>query len=565
VLQISSDLLIRKILFLTASIATLLVAPLVLFDPINLPKLLITSIGATAVAILLLSKVSLRNLKFSIKVLSITSIAGLFCALSLNNNEELSRELWGTFGRNNGTLFYLCLTILWIGAASLRTEGNLIVFEKTLIRVGYIQTIYVTLQLLELDPIKWSQEKALVGTLGNLNFMSSFLGAASIIMVLLALDEATAISSKAFYLLVSAWNLFIIYVSGSLQGIAMFVVGVATFYSAVILGSKRLHAGVKISFFFVLFTAGASSILGLFGEGPFGGFLQQQTMLFRRDYITAGLNMFIASPIFGHGLDAYGDLYRQFRDQIAVTRTGPQRVSNAAHSVFVDWGVGGGVLVLAPLTILLAYPLYKSLRRSLAISYESKLSELRSSALLFSWLFILVFGINQIGTSLWIWILAGLLMGVPESNSAKLARRNKSNSTEGNFGNSDFVDSKNVSKGYCVVLGILSCLVGFAAVLPPVKNDWEFMRANSKGDLETMWGVSTRSTSTTFYSEITLEKVAKVDPGGALELARELLSAHPNSFFGWATIARFSSGEEKKIALSKLRELDPLNLEIPRG
>jgi hypothetical protein len=50
-----------------------------------------------------------------------------------------------------------------------------------------------------------------------------------------------------------------------------------------------------------------------------------------------------ANSLNGVGLDSYGDFYRPFRSLEAVTRTGPQRVTNTAHNIFLDVTTGAGL------------------------------------------------------------------------------------------------------------------------------------------------------------------------------------------------------------------------------
>lgn len=79
------------------------------------------------------------------------------------------------------------------------------VVTTVFMRTSYFISIYTTLQFADLDPIPWSQ-KLPVATLGNINFMSAFLGLANIIILGKFFVEKLQISQKIFFVLVLAWN-----------------------------------------------------------------------------------------------------------------------------------------------------------------------------------------------------------------------------------------------------------------------------------------------------------------------------------------------------------------------
>jgi len=96
------------------------------------------------------------------------------------------------------------------------------------------------MQVGDLDPIDWSQ-KLMVATLGNINFMSSFLGLASISMITRIMVDKIALPARLHYLFFISVNGFLIWISGSIQGIAVFAAGV----SMVLLMQVRRSRGLK--------------------------------------------------------------------------------------------------------------------------------------------------------------------------------------------------------------------------------------------------------------------------------------------------------------------------------
>ena len=114
----------------------------------------------------------------------------------------------------------------------LASSASLALTRVTFERLGYFVSIYTLIQLMDLDPINWSQ-KLMVATLGNINFMSSFLGLTTISYTSRVFLERLSVSAKLFFIFLSTLNIFLIIVSKSIQGLGVYAAGLclmATFW-----------------------------------------------------------------------------------------------------------------------------------------------------------------------------------------------------------------------------------------------------------------------------------------------------------------------------------------------
>lgn len=119
-----------------------------------------------------------RNGFLSLPNLFKICIASLLIALFVSfafSGAPIGQQLWGSFGRNTGLLTYISLIGILLAATAIRTEEFTEKLVKVLILTNIPIGIYCIIQILGLDPVNWSSF-APFGTLGNVNFLSAFLG-----------------------------------------------------------------------------------------------------------------------------------------------------------------------------------------------------------------------------------------------------------------------------------------------------------------------------------------------------------------------------------------------------
>ena len=175
-------------IFIVGPATTIVVTPWITFDPVSLPKLLVlTSLGFLGAGLLLANKFNLLNsIKLNVRIAALTFISAMLVTI-LFSGAPLEQQIWGVFGRNTGAVSYLALMLVLLGANAL--QDNLlyrrVVFS--LLATSSFMTLYCLLQIAGRDPIRWSEYNTF-GTLGNINFLSAFLGLSSVASAALLLD-----------------------------------------------------------------------------------------------------------------------------------------------------------------------------------------------------------------------------------------------------------------------------------------------------------------------------------------------------------------------------------------
>jgi O-antigen ligase len=482
------------------------------------------------------------------------------------NSAPWYQQLWGTWGRSTGLITYISFIVIMVAALLMASTEQMRITRVSFERLGYFITFYTLVQLMDLDPINWSQ-KIMIATLGNINFMSSFLGLTAISYTCRALKEQLALSTKIFFLSMTSLNLYLIYISQSIQGIGVYLAGLALLLTFKIRQSFNLVKSLIFLTFSIVF--GILSLLGTAGFGPFS-MLRQETVIFRLDYWRAGINMLIANPLNGIGIDSYGDYYREFRTLEAVTRTGPQRVTNTAHNIFLDVFSGSGAFTGIIFTLLMALT-------AKAIVSSLKDNSVNNDFVAFGamWLGFMVFcliSINQIGVGVWGFIFTGLVNGfvircriekrnIENSLSpGKKRLKNARNRRPITFESDEKLMSPN--RGLQVAIsGVLAIAVGALSLIPNVA-DARFVSAIRSSNLDLAMDVVKSPGIQDFHIEKLISTLAEAGRSKeSLELALLLTKQNPQSWTAWVAIV--SSGvatrDQRVRAANELFRLDPKN------
>ena len=552
------------VLIVTSTVTTLAVSPFSSYDPINLPKMLVLVTGASLLLVPLLANLKLL---VGINTLFISSVLVLVSTLLvafLRNPAPHAQQLWGVWGRSTGLLTYIAFVVVLTSTILLSFKSEVRSLRQVFERLSYFITGYTLIQAGDIDPINWSQ-KAMVATLGNINFMSSFLGLASISFFSRLLMEKLAITSKAHYLVLVLTNLFLIWISESIQGLAVFAAGA----SIILAFSIRRNLDFKrvIYWFLAIIPVGTVSFLGTAGIGPLSSF-RQETVIFRRDYWLAGIQMTQENWFDGVGIDSYGDYYEQYRDLEAVVRTGPQRVTNTAHNIFLDVSSGAGVLAALAFFALFALTIaiiVKILKRG---EYDPSLSAF--SGMFVGFVIFSLISINQIGVGVWGFVFMGYVIGAgasQELSSHNLLSKRDSEKKVSNehpdsrkkIGNSKF--SRTISFVVTLLVGTL----GFFSALIPFRTDMNMLAAVRAKDFESMKIVASRDSATTFHREKYMTLL--LDAGRELEAYEFALSEYernPRSGISLRIIAYTEQAPKglRIVALEQLMALDPNNSEL---
>ena len=408
---------IYQILLFSGPLITLAVNPWTSYDPIGLPKMLILASFATSLGFLLISRRNEVRAKLPRATLIVfaTFVSWLVVSMFFSG-APLQQQLWGSFGRNTGFLTYISLLTILIATAILSSRDYYAGLTKALVGTALPMTAYCLVQMAGKDPIGWS-EFATFGTLGNVNFLSAFFGMTSIACLALASHSSFKFSSRSLLAALGLLDIYIAFSTGSIQGVVIFIAGI---FALLAIRLRYFKGKIKISliglYIITLITSVTTGTLGLVNKGPLAQFLYQPSVIFRSDYIHAGWEMTLRKPLFGVGLDSYGDWYRETRGEISTLRTGVNRISNSAHNIFLDVSSNGGLVLglsFLAIVILAGISALKFLKTQ--STFDPYFAALAS--VWFAYQVQALVSINQIGVGIWGWILSGTLIGYGEISS----------------------------------------------------------------------------------------------------------------------------------------------------
>ena len=375
------------------------------YDPINLPKFQFFSIATITLAMyFLVTKVRIDLKKF--KVVLISLIAFIVALLvSVIGSGTIYKGLIGTYGRNLGMLTYSLFALLMLLTALRAKRENIEYALYSLFLLGAIETSYGVLQHLGLDPIDWRNPYSpIIGSFGNPNYMSAFLGVTAITS-LYFFSKSKNIFIRAASLLQILVSVWLIQASSSSQGLLAIYLG-AGLFAVSLFEKNRLAKNLGGTIFLVGLLLG---IIGILNRGPMS-FVYQSSISARGDYWRAALSMFKSNPIIGVGLERYGDYFGIHRDMQQVTLRGYGTFSDNAHNVFLQFlSTGGAFLFLAYLVMI-----------SIVASYSIRIfrrnnDDFKSRAIVSSWVGALAISLlspENIGFTIWSWVLGGLIIGL---------------------------------------------------------------------------------------------------------------------------------------------------------
>jgi O-antigen ligase len=541
-----------KVLVWALVSVSVLVTPLWSLDPINPIKMLaVSAFGFMGFGILLVNQKTLQLPQFRVPLVLIFGFIGWqFVVLLISDGQKL-QQFFGTVGRNTGFITYLAFSFLFVVAVTASSTLFLNQFMVAVLVVGVASLGYGVIQTLGGDPFDWvTPYSPVFGFLGNPNFQSSLLGILGAVVFTQLLSGSVKSQIKGTYLVYLLVTVYVIKETDSQQGFLVLLIG-----SAVSLGiyiNQRSKA-LGYSYLGLAVVGFVGVLLGTLNKGPLASLLYKDSVTYRGDYWRAGWKMTLENPIFGVGLDSYGNWYRRSRTIEATLRRGPDVTSNAAHNVFLDISSYGGfplVLIYIALMVLVVVSSIKVMKRSQGFSAGFV-------GLVAGWVAFQaqsIISINQIGLALWGWVLSGLIIGYEiNTRGGDVIIEKKT----GKSATKPVQTSASTSLAMFVGL-IIGVLVG----MPPY-----LASAKYKGALETsnptviqeaayIWPLDP---SRMIQVAGTLNE-NKLEAQG-LEVAVDAAESFPDNYAVWAILysMKSASEEQKAQALAQMKRLDPLN------
>ena len=532
--------------------ATLLVTPWWAVDPINPIKMLAVVVtGFVCVGLIVSSRTTVTWSKYKLAFGLITTFVIWQVVVMFASGSQITQQLFGVNGRNTGFLTYLAFSFIFVGSAIASGAD----FLKRLIPVVYVvgaaSLAYGLIQAFDVDPIDWVNPFSPVfGFLGNPNFQSSLLGMLGAIVFAQIFVKGLKLQFKALIGLYLLVTLYVIKETASQQGFLVLVLGIGVVIGLYVLQlSKRLGMAYGLlsvlGFFVVLF--------GTLNKGPLA-LLYKQSVTFRGDYWSAGWKMTVDFPIFGVGIDSYGDWYRRSRTLAATVRRGPDVTSNAAHNVFLDISSNGGFLLGAiylALMVVVVLSAIKVLMRS--TKFDPAFAGLVAGWVTFQAQSII--SINQIGLAVWGWVFSGLVIGYEINTrnavvTSTVAKKSRGTSTPAQ------------ASAASVVAVFVAFLVGVLVAMPPYlastkhKSAMESGNATIVEDSAYLWPLDpvrmTEAAGLLYDSKLTAR---------AISVLVDANKKFPNYYPTWAIVYQLpeATPEQKAEALAQMKRLDPLN------
>ena len=263
--------------------------------------------------------------------------------------------------------------------------------------------------------------------------------------------------------------------------------------------------------------------------------------------------MTLDNPIFGVGLDSYGDWYRRSRTIEATLRRGPDVTSNAAHNVFLDISSYGGfplILIYIALMVLVVVSAVKVIKRSQG--FNAGFVGLVAGWVAFQGQSII--SINQIGLALWGWVLSGLIIGY------EINRRDGEVFEEKKQGKkATKTDQASAGTTVGIFIGlILGALIGMPPYLASAKYKSALETSNPTVIQEAAY-IWPLDASRMIQVSMTLND-NKLEAQG-LEVALDAVESFPDNYAVWATLSvmKSATASQKAEALAQMKRLDPLN------
>ena len=547
-----AEAVLGKVLVWALVAVTLLVTPLWSLDPINPIKMLaVTATGFMGLGVLLVNQKALALGRFKVPLILIAGFMAWQLIVFLVSGGEKLQQLFGTTGRNTGLITYLAFSILFVVSMAASNAAFLNRFLLVSLVVGVASLGYGLIQAFGADPIEWVNPYSPVfGFLGNPNFQSSLLGMLGSIVFAQLLAGSVKLQVKGAHLLYLLVTVFVIRETASQQGFLVLLIG-----SVIALGIyvNQRSKTLGYSYLGLALVGFAAVLVGTLNKGPLASLLYKDSVTYRGDYWRAGWKMTVDNPIFGVGLDSYGDWYRRSRTVEATLRRGPDVTSNAAHNVFLDISAYGGfplVLIYIALMVLVIVSAVKVIKRSQG--FNAGFVGLVAGWVAFQAQSII--SINQIGLALWGWVLSGLIIGY------EINTRNNDSAPEKKSGKNA---AKPVQSSAGSVMGIfIGLIIGVLIGMPPYLASAQYKSALETGDPTVIQQAAyTWPQDAQRMIQVSLALNDNKLEAQGLQVALDATESFPDDYGVWGALSLMKSAteEQKAQALAQMKRLDPLN------
>jgi O-antigen ligase len=533
---------------------TILVWTASTMDPVNLPKMVLLVLVGFSLIPVMFQKLRFSKGLLTNKFVLIHFFLILWILLvTVTSNTNSLQSFFGVTGRYTGALTYLSFSLIALGIFILSNKD---LNRRILIGLGVsgvVNLIYCGLVIITgQDPMPWTNTYGnILGTFGNPNFVSSFLGIFNILIVCVVLSNASSKRVTTIGLALIAISVWEILDSQSRQGLIVTLVGsgAALLYRIV---KSEIRVILKTVATLVYFASGVLALLGMLQIGPLTQYVYKLSLSIRGAYWRAGWETMLQNPILGIGPDSFGDWYTRVRDSKAIVVPGLDVFTNSPHNVFIEQGANGGIPLFLAYLILQFYILYcgfQYIRRSSGFDHVF-------AASFFGWLGFTaqsLISINQIGLAIWGYLLGGMTVAIYHKSKIDLKPpMNSSRST---------MLVKNEFGFLRVVVG---ATVGLLIAIPPFYADAKWRSALTSTQLDQILKAAPQwPQSTDRYIEVSKTLYKNGYNKETLDFVRKGIQFNSGNVRLWYFLYQIpeSTQSEKDLAIERLKILDP-NLKI---
>jgi O-antigen ligase len=406
---------LRPIRWILASlISVTLYFQTTLADPFNSPKLWVLLIFAAWLTGYIFSVRKIISAINSIKYLTILILVFLiFLLLATIFTDFYYVAIFGDTQRRNGFLQYLSLSIILVATAIYVRAFNIKKLFIVTYFVALILSIYSIMQTTGNDFVSWNNPyNAVIGTVGNPNFAAAVMAIMGVIIFSSIFVNTLNYIYRIFAVALSVLLLFAIYRSNARQGLLAYILG-AGIFMIIWLWIKNRKLGIYSSALGVIVFI--ASVLGMLQQGPLEKFLYKPSVSIRGYYWRAGIEMLINYPFFGVGIDRYGAYFKEYREVKYPLTYGFDITSTNAHNTFIQFFATGGFFLGVAYLVLNGYIFKRAIYGLKNLKGNERLF---LAGIFSSWIAYhsqSLISIDNIGISIWGWILGGSIVGLSVS------------------------------------------------------------------------------------------------------------------------------------------------------
>ena len=536
-----------KIILIIASLIFLAISPWVNKDSIVVPKVILLFL----LALFLLPRIFqeykqlYENTTLRILLIIIFLIIAQMLLVILISKAPIEQQVFGKMGRGLGFITAFSILIVTLAAALFINLKGLSLLIKTMIFTFSLSSIYSVFQSYGIDFVKWeTKTNSIFGTLGNPNFQSS---ASAIIMIPCILLFSRRKKFFAVAIILTILNFIVIIKTQSVQGLVSTFLGLALLIIIFFWYKNRYIFAVSAVVFFV---SAVVSILAMVNQGPLRGFsvgsftFYKASIQSRGDFWRSALATSKDHPIFGVGIDSFGDYYLKYRDVVALNNS--TEFTDNAHNYFLEYAATGGypLLILHILLILLTLKAFVKIIRN-STEFNRDITSLFAIWAVFQAQSVISPG--AIGLMVFNAIATGAIIGLSHleviQNSGKIATSK---------GSERFTRNSSA----------IFVLIGLVIIYPYFNADRLFLKAlNSQDAILLVDSTKIYPQFTYRYSTASRLLLESKAYEQSLEVALLAVKFNPNSVSPWAHIILnpLSTLEDKLKAKQELIKLDPNN------